>query len=815
MELLEGETLDDRLRAGALPVRKAIEIAIQIARGLAAAHDKGLVHRDLKPANVFLTTAGHVKILDFGLARGAAPVESTAQSETRAALTDAGMVVGTVGYMAPEQVRGRQVDARADLFALGLVVHEMLTGQRAFQRETPAETMTAILKDDAPELSSQRADVNPAIDRIVRHCLEKDPNDRFQSARDVAFALGSLSGSETRAATPSSGPIAAAPAPHLITGERLAWTAVTIALAAAALLMWRSTPPSSDAFAAPHIATLLLPEGVRVSTVPTPGRRLAIAPDGSRIAFVGASVSTGTQIWVQSLRETTARVIPGTDNASTPAFSPDGRILAFSNGGRMFKVELDSNGPPVAFGPAPGPIYWSRDEDGKDLILTVLDGADGTALLRLDPQSGAPTVLRAPAAGARQNYNYPTLLPDKQHLLFVYFDIPDPSTYGYYVGALGSTNKTQLIQTVGDIDGLNATYASGYMLGVRNQQLWARTFDPATLTAGSQRVDFAGPVEVAPRSSAAYAVSANGVLAYQPAWSRNSGRLTVFDRTGHEVGVLGDEGEFSNLELSPDGKSLAISVLDPTTRSRDIWVVDTVRGARTRVTFDPTDERSAVWTADGAGLVYTSKGLELYTKTLGAGAETPFIKDGVSKDPRGWSKDGEYFIYRASGVGTRNDLWVMKRGDDKPRPFLATPFDENYAAFSPDGHFVVYASDESGHSEIYVTSFPSGQGKWPISTGGGSFPIWRRDGKEITYLSPDGQLMSATISVTGTLVNVGTAQALFPVAVLPGPGTPIVMSPDGQRFIVNKALPTGAPPSIVLIYNWPALARPTSGPAKP
>jgi eukaryotic-like serine/threonine-protein kinase len=326
------------------------------------------------------------------------------------------------------------------------------------------------------------------------------------------------------------------------------------------------------------------------------------------------------------------------------------------------------------------------------------------------------------------------------------------------------------------------------------------------MTVGSATTEIAGPVFALPRGGAAFSVSQNGVLAYESRSRTDRSRLVVYDRKGTLLRTLGDDAGYSNVELSPDGSQIAVSVPDGTTRNRDIWVVDVVRGLRSRVTFDPSDERSAMWSPDGKSLVFTSKGLDLYAKTIGVATEAAFVKDGVSKDPRGWSPNGEVFIYRASGATTRNDLWIKPRDpQQQPYPFLATPFDENYATFSPDGRWLAYASNESGRSEIYATSFPSGEGKWQISTSGGMFPRWRRDGKEIVYLSTDNTLMSVSINGTGSALEVPAADMLFQVNVAPGPGDPFDLTPDGQRFIVNTALPAAAPPSIVVLYNWPEL----------
>ncbi|MEX2273933.1 MAG: protein kinase [Vicinamibacterales bacterium] len=800
-ELLEGQTLGERLASGALPVRKATEIASQIARGLAAAHDKGIVHRDLKPDNVFLTAAGQVKILDFGLARTLAPIDSPAAVETRAAITDAGTVLGTVGYMAPEQVRGHAADARADLFALGIVLYEMLTGGRAFLRPTAAETMTAILNEDPPDLAAARAGLSPALDRIVGHCLEKDPGDRFQTARDVAFALDALSGSGVTAA---SAPDAVRRSGARLMRERIGWALVTLLLAATAIWVVAFPQSPQQGFSAPHYATVLLPEGVTLPADHPAGRRFAISPDGARIAFIGAAGSR-TMLWLRSLNETHSRVIDGSEGAAAPFWSPDSRILAFRQKDQLMKLDAGSGGRAVAAGPLPGAGTWMRGPSGEDFILASRDTDQTLRLLSKEGEAATDLFVRPPDRS--EIYAYPAPLPDGRHFLFAYGQPNDPSSYGLYLGRIGSNEKTQLSAGVLTVDSINSQYASGHVVSVSNLMIRARTFDPEALALGRESINIAGPVQGGARTSAAFSVSQNGVLAFQPTSMRDGSRLMVVDRSGRAVRDLGDTASYSNVELSPDGSRLAVSVIDDVARARDIWVVDMTRGIRSRATYDPSDERSAVWSPDGRSLVYTSKGLDLYTRPIGTGAETPFVKDGVSKDPRGFSADGAFFVYRVTGKATGNDIWMWRpAGGSEPRPFLVTPFDENYAVFSPDGRWIAYVSDESARPEVYVTSFPSGEGKWQISTEGGSFPRWRQDG-EIVYLGAANAMMAAKVNGQGPVLVVSAAERLFQTSAVAGPGSPFDLSPDGRHFVINSTIPSNAPPSLTVLYNWPALVN--------
>jgi serine/threonine protein kinase len=790
MELLAGETLGDRLKQGPLPVRKACEVGGLVARGLAAAHDKGLVHRDLKPDNIFLTDDGQVKILDFGLARSTIPPGST--SATRAALTDAGTVLGTVGYMAPEQVRGQVADARADLFALGVVLHEMLSGQRAFARGTAAETMTAILNEDAPDLSLGTRPVPTALERIVRHCLEKNPAERFQTARDVAFALDSLAGSAS-----SGTAVSPDPSTSRRSWERTAWAVATLSLAALAAWLGfnRSLPESGPSEA--YRATLLLADGVPLSTSLQPGLRFALSPDGQRLAFIGESGEGSRALWIQTLADKSAVKVEQTEDARGPFWSPDSRTVAFFQDRRLMKVDAAGSRPGVVAS-VHGSGTWSVD--GQTIL--VADQQDGVrAVSAVD---GAVRVLVPPRIGFLRFF--PLFLPEDRRIMFGEYPSGVAAGYGWYGSDLDGAPPARLFSGSIDRDRTNLQMASGHVLWARDQNLLARPLSQLLETSGSEPLVIAGPVEGVPRASAAFSVSQTGVLVYQLSVNANRSRLVWFDRSGTRLGQLGADGDYSNLEASADGARLLVSLTDGATPARDIWVLDINRGVPTRVTFDPADERSAAWSTDGRSIIYRGQGGELYTRPLGSGEAQPFLIDTRSKDPRGWSADGRFFLYRATGNG--NDLWIKPSDPGAaPYPFIATPFAETYGEFSPDGQWLAYVSNESAASEVYVTAFPSGQGKTRVSSNGGNFPRWRGDGRELYYLSADNTMMVAAVSVSASGFQVGASTALFQTTVKPGPGTPYIVSQDGRRFLINSTIPSTDPPSLSVVFNWPALTR--------
>ncbi len=788
MELLDGETLGSRLAGGALPVRKSIEYAGQIARGLAAAHERGITHRDLKPENVFVLRDGQVKILDFGLARQApTPAFGATLTAAGAGGTEPGTVMGTVGYMSPEQVRGDALDSRTDLFAFGAVLYEMLAGQRAFRRDTPAETMTAILNEDPPDLTAARADLSPALDRIVRHCLEKNPIERFQTARDVAFALDALSGSGfAGAATPTAGT-------QKPSRERWVWASITAVLAIATT--WQGLAPrlpEPESPTAVYHTRLALPEGVSMAQALPPVVRLAISPDGRRVVFVGLQATT-QKLWMMSLDEPEARAIDGSENGIGPFWSPDGQRVVFSSGGRMKIARIDG-GTPTDLGPG-GFGEWSTED------ALILNGGPPDFRLRRVTATGENAIeLVAPADG--EIYSVPSFLPGNRRLLFGYRNLREPATSGVYVATPDMKERTLVI--AGN-DATGVTFANGAVLFVRGSALLAQAFDPDTLKVSGEPSVIAEYVDADTRG-AAYSVSRNGTMVYAPTHAQAGARLVWMDRDGRALSRLGDEADYSNVELSPDGKRVLVSVTDPAARARDIHIIDVARGIRQRLTFDPSDERSAAWSPDGRHVVYTSKGLDLYMRPSDfSGDSTPVEVTHRSKDPREVSPDGSRVLYRQTGESTGNDLWVVRlEGDRAPTMLLGTRFDENYAGFSPDGRSIVYTSDESGQAEVYVMSLEGGR-KLQLSAGGGTFPRWRSGGREIFYLRADQTLMSVAVSGTGATFPASTPRPLFRIDVQPGFGTPYDVTADGQRFIVNTALSSQAQTSLNLIVNWPAL----------
>ncbi len=790
MELLTGETLASRLSNGPMPPRKAAEIAGRIARGLSAAHDKGIVHRDLKPDNVFLTTDGQVKLLDFGLARHADGPATT----TTTVVTDAGTVLGTASYMSPEQVRGEPADGRADIFSLGAVLYEMLTGQRPFSAETAAETMTAILRADPPAFRDAGA-VPPALQRIVMHCLEKRVEERFQSASDVAFALDALSGS-----TPYSVERSDAPAPRVrFTTERLAWLAVALALATVAFWLVATRPAPTVTVAPVLRATLPLPPGISLPSEGPHQWRLALSPDGSRVAFVGQTARGERSLWVRALDSEDATVITGSRNPHRPFWSPDGRELGFSEEGRLLRV-VPGGGRPLPIGAHDGRAVWRSDDE---FLVTL---GFGTHHQLITPATGTSREILTPLPRPGQVALYPSFLPGGRRVLFALYDRQEPRTGGFYVADVEGSSMQQVAPANFESDKANAVVANGHVVVVRDGMILARRFDAGSLAFTGEAFVVGGPVDAAPGIGGAAYVAADDVMVYQPAPASTGSRLAWVGRDGRVLEEVGGENDYSQLDLSPDGTRLLYSVTDQSARTRDIWMLDVRRGITSRITFDAADERGPIWAPDGERFVYR-KGPDLHVRHLTGGDDSPLVIDDRMKDPLDWSADGRAVLYRVStqGMGGGSDIWLQNEGGP-PRALLDSAFNENHGQFAPDGRWLAYTSNESGETDVYVTAYPSTQGKWRVSSDGGAYPRWRADGRELYYLSSSNQMMAVDVRATGGGLELGPPRVLFPVSIVRTPGAQYVVTGDGQRFLVNTPIPDDKAPALHVVFNWTSLA---------
>jgi Tol biopolymer transport system component len=808
-ELLEGATLREQMASVALPIRKAIEYAVQIAHGLAAAHEKGIVHRDLKPENVFVTDDGRVKILDFGLAKLTQPESSAAGATalpTTPPNTMAGVVLGTIGYMSPEQVRGMAADHRADIFAFGAVLYEMLSGQRAFHGDTAMDAMTAIVKDHPPDLPAVERRIPPALVRIVDRCLEKSPAARFQSTRDLAFALESLT---THSGATSV--VAAIEGPSAISAlwrrrAAMAWASaagVLLLVAVALAIGYVSRAP-----VVPRVVRFSIDEPKDVAFGGgngfAPGA--AISPDGRSVAFMARRTGGSADLlWIRSLDTLDARPLTGTDGGSFPFWSPDSTSIAFFAQGKLKKIDV-SGGPAQTLCDALAGEGGTWNRDG-----VIVFAPNGTgALFRVSSAGGEPVaVTKLSATDKDTSHRWPDFLPDGRHFLFR----SQPSNVAF-VGSLDSGEVKRLVTTDS-----RTVYAPGYLIFVRGGTLVAQPFDPRRLETTGEAAPLAEDIRVNPSNGrAAFAVSESGVLAFRTGNANAPVQLTWFDRAGRELAKVGQLKDYRGMDLSPDGQRIVLHLHDAASGGGSLWMLDPARGTESRFTFTGLHDGSPHWSPDGSRVVFSSDRSgefgNLYVKQAGgATPEEALLKSDAAKGPRSWSADGRFIVYDSDGGKTASDIWVLPlTGDRTPIPFLTTPAIEGQGELSPDGRWMAYTSNESGRFDIYVQPFPATGGKWLVSTGGGIEPHWRRDGKELFYVSgAPRRLMAVEVKTQGATFEASVPHALFDVAGFPGVAAgpnarsrEFVASADGQKFLVALQ-PTGqASNPLTIVLNWTA-----------
>jgi Tol biopolymer transport system component len=797
-ELLEGMTLRECLKSGPLPGRKAVEYAAQIARGLAAAHEKGIVHRDLKPDNIFLTTSGGVKILDFGLAKLTEPEPKGAVGSvvpTSPPGTQPGMVLGTLGYMSPEQVRGIPLDYRSDIFSFGAILYEMLLGQPAFQRDTPADTMSAILKEHPSELSTKERHIPPPVVRLVERCFEKTPAMRFQSTEDLAFALVGILSGDWNIGTQPATEVHSATTTRPSAWKWAALGAIVAAFAAsisAAILYFQK--PVEDEM--PVKLNLTAPPGVVQTDL-----LIRVSPDSTRVVFAATTADGVRRLWVRPLNSLDATPLSETEGAQNPFWSADSRSIGYFSGGQLKKLDL-TDGSPTTLCAAPQAAGGTWNADG------VIVFSSGGELRQVSAMGGVASPLNG-VNGRREGSTlaYPTFLPDGRHLLYLDTGSGGVGEAAIYGAALDSVERTLVLQAAAS----NAAYSRGYLFFLRDASLVAQPFDVTRLTLSGNAIRVAEDVQRAPLGAPGGSFSVSDrVLAYRTGVGARGfpTQLTWFDRNGKPLAMVGERADYADVELSPDGTRATVSVLDPGT-GRDIWVFDLGRGIPTRVTADPADEFASVWSPDGTQVMFSSrrKGhFDLYQKaSSGAGAEQEVLIDNRDKFPMSWTLDGRWVLYSSGNlsiVGNQGDLFALPlTGDRKPFPVVNTSFNEFPGRLSPDGRWLAYASNESGRPEIYVTSFPSLSNKWRVSTSGGSWPRWRRDGKEIFFLADNTRLMAAEVDGQSAQFSVGAEQKLFEARWPLGARTAYDVARDGRILGATRVdQTTGAP--ITLVVNW-------------
>jgi serine/threonine protein kinase/Tol biopolymer transport system component len=805
LEYLEGETLDARLARsgegdkGGLPPADALRHAIEICDALDKAHRSGVIHRDLKPANVMLTKSG-AKLLDFGLAKSAAPVVAltglSMLPTTPPNLTAQGTILGTFQYMAPEQIEGLEADPRTDIFAFGALLFEMLTGRRAFDGKTRASLLGAILKDEPPPVSRLQPLAPKPLDRIVSTCLAKDPDDRYQSARDL---LRDLKASSDAAETP----VTAAPTPRPVS-SRLAWAIAALAVLALSLVTvrhLRETPASADVIQ----FTIPPPENASFATPPGGGTgiatQVAVSPDGRNVVFV-ANVEKGFQLWIRPLGAAVAQAIPGTEDGTFPFWSPDNRYIGFFANGKLKKVSVAGGQPTVLCDAASGRGgTWNRDNvivfaPSNLGVLHRVSGAGGVA-------QAASTLDNGYGEGS---HRFPSFLPDGRH--FVYSGTigtccPPSKAGRIRIGSLDTMDATTLLEADS-----SALVASGHLLFYRNGTLMARPFDATSRQFTGDSFPIVESIGYEGSRYASFSASDTGVLVSAYGLGQRTGRLTWMDRAGRELNTIGDPSTYRALALSSDDRRVAVVSTSGTPENRDIWIMDAQRGMQTRFTFDAGNDNAPVWSPDNLRIVFqgTREGSSALRQKSADGTlkEEVLLPVDAGTTPTDWSAGGRYIAYATPQVTLGSyDIWALPLfGDRKPFTLVETPFNERNAVFSPDDRWLAYQSNESGQTQIYVQPFPATGGKFQVSRNGGAQPVWRSDSKELFFISSDSRMM-ATETAGGRFDADPTP--LFTVATIANDaafGPQYAVAKDGQRFLVNVIQQQTRSTPLSVVVNW-------------
>jgi Tol biopolymer transport system component/tRNA A-37 threonylcarbamoyl transferase component Bud32 len=803
LELVEGPTLADRIAQGAIPVDAALPIAKQIAEALEAAHERGVIHRDLKPANVKLRPDGIVKVLDFGLAKlvetsaaGAATGDDVATYSPTLSLaaTRAGVILGTAAYMSPEQARGQAVDKRADIWAFGCVLYEMLTGQVVFPGKTIPDTIAAVLERD-PNWTALPAATLPSIRRLLERCLEKDPKRRLRDIGDARIEL-----EDVRA-----GASLEVPSPQR-RRSRATWIGVTTGLVVACIAIAALALRRQPVNLRPVRLSVVAPQGTTFTKRDiTEHPQFALSPDGSRLAFVAAAPGERSRIWVRSLESGAAQPLADTEDGSGPFWAPDGQSLAFLARGKLKKLSLGGAAPQdladVAFDVSQG--AWSPEG------VIVFSGGSGGALSRV-PAGGGPVTPVTTLDPTRNEtvHRWPQFLPDGRRFI-VFVGSTTPAHAGVYFGSLDSDSKTKILSV-----GTNAIYAEpGYLLFEQNGVLTRQAFDPRSGALTGQPEATGDPIfGLRGPSYLPLSAARNGTLAY---WSAplTPTELQWFDRNGKLLGTIGGLARHESPALSPDDTKV-LATLRENPNLNDIWRFDLSTGGSSRLTFTRGVARFGIWAPDSQNFAFSAanqEGPQIFQKAAsGAGQEARIAGPGrhYAVFPDDWSRDARWLIYVVTSQ-TAFDVWALNIEDQKAEPILQTPANEAQPRLSPNGLWLAYASDESGTWEIYVQGFGGTRGKAQVSTAGGSQPAWRGDGKELFYVGPDGRLFAVPASGDRTF-EAGPPRPLFQTALPPMLApfrTGYAVSADGQRFLVNSLRPNSESSAITVVLNWAAAVR--------
>lgn len=816
MELLLGDSLAGRLAKGPLPLPQALRIAREVCAALDAAHRKGIVHRDVKPANIFLTATG-ARLLDFGLARLRERIEAGELSQMATAgppLTEDGTVLGTLGYMSPEQLEGKPADARSDIFALGAVLFEMVTGARAFAGDSSRAVITASLTSEPPPVSSLRSSSPPALDRVVRSCLAKDPEERWQGASDLARELAWIEGEGTRPHDAAASAVAAGPRPGRGASRRIPWIVAGAAVVVAAAL-------AVATFLGPRTAAAPPARLIRFAVPPPPGgsfyssvetATLAVSPDGSRIAFIGSAAprapgsATGSpdaqeprRIWVRSLGELESRPVAGTEGASSLFFSPDGRSVGFFTAEKLKRVDLEGGSPvPICDLPVGAGRSGTWGAGGDVLITNIQAGS----ISRVSAGGGTPALaVAADAARGEIRLGWPVFLPDGKRFLYC-AKRRDKSARVMY--SEPGAEPRQILSVSSSVQYVEP----GFLVFAREGVLLAQPFDGRAGRLTGEPFSVVDHVTYFETTGhAAFATSRAGILAYQS--GESTSRLTWFDRGGRELGAVGTAGNSLNVSMTPDGRRVYYDRTQPGSGTWDAWSFDLERGVETRVTSSPDTEIAPIELEGGRGVVYSASREaqpQLFRLDVASGREVQLapVKDAfqVAED---LSPDGTTLVYTARTPDSPFDIWgVALSGAATPFPIFRSAFNKWDVRVAPDGRALAFLSDESGRPEAYVMPYPGPGERRRVSAGGARCVRWGPDGRELLYLSLDRRFMTVPVPA-GPALAPGAPRELFALA--GRPWTEFVVSRDGKRFLAIVPETVVGEQPLTVVANWAPGAR--------
>ncbi len=798
MEFLEGETLSERVQQkGALPIDQVLKIGIEVADALEKAHRQGILHRDLKPGNIMLTKAG-AKLMDFGLAKasglamGATSVSSLTAAVTRTSpaspVTQAGTIVGTFQYMSPEQLEGKEADARSDIFAYGAVLYEMATGKRAFEGKSQISVMSAILEKEPEPISAIQPTIPPAFEHIVKRALAKDPDERWQTAADLKSELKWISQTSSSARAVSPG----------VKRKRYQKWATTAGVAAAAvvvtaLAMWLFGVGRSPGV----VQTFILPpEGGQFTFTGQGGGPPVISPDGTKIVFQASGTDGKRLLWVRALQSLTPLPIAGTEGAMYPFWSADNKQVGFFQESRMKRVDI-AGGPVTSICDAPAGRGGSWNEDG----IIIFSPATGDPILKVAAAGGTPVAITK-VLTSETSHRWPLFLPDGRNFLFLAWNqggSEDSESYSVYAGSLeGGTRQLVLTGTS------SVAYADGYLFFTRGGNLLAQGFDAGSLKVKGDPVPLFERIQSDPQFGRSnFSVSQTGSLIFAVGPSAAEARLMWYGLDGRELGQVAGIGNWSGTRVSPDGKSLAVA-LDP--GNQDVWLLSLGREMRSRLTFDTTPEGNPAWSADGKRVAFNrlrNAANQIAVKAAdGSGAEEVLLQVAEGLQLSDWSRDGRYITFNRTSPGQRTDLWVLPTfGEKKPFPLVATTFGEADGMFSPDGKWIIYDSNASGTSEIYAMPFPGPGGKFQISSGGGDWPRWTRDGKHVIYTNAD-DFYIADVTYDNSTFQVTQSRKIFSLSAVASASNYFYDVAPDSRIVVVAAPAKSGTQRLAWISDW-------------